>query len=171
MIFESNHPDVINVMAQANQEFSTWVQEVTQWVEEYADNRELRPAIARNHNISMDVIGLLDDPDDDRNWEKVETGGTTYWRPNGNTRVSKTIQRELQQLTWRIPELPGMPRTWVKTDWTAGSKQQHRYGTELYGDVLFVTWGCDGVDADMNLWGISTQERLDAARAGQANNG
>lgn len=165
MIFESTHPTVVGVMQDANREFSIWVQEVNRWVNEYAEDLEIRPAIARNHNISMDVIGLLDDPEDERNWERIDQpGGTTYWRPNGKTRVSKGIERELAALTWRIPEIPGMPRTWVKTDWNTGQKQQFRYGTEMHGDVLFVTWGCEGVDVDPELWGISTQERLDAAR-------
>ena len=167
MIFESEHPDIRTHFESVNLEFSNWVQEVQSWVAEYSDNREqvLRPAISRRHNIAMEVIGLLDDPGDERNWESVDLpDGGTLFRPNGNTRVSKAIARELEQLAWHIPELPGMPRTWVKTDWQTGAKSQHRYGTEIYGETVFVTWGCDGVDYDPELWGISTQARLDEAR-------
>ncbi len=167
MIFESEHPDIQTHFENVNLEFSNWVQEVQSWIAEYGEDREqvLRPAISRRHNIAMEVIGLLDDPGDERNWEPVDIpDGMILYRPNGKTRVSKAIARELEQLTWHIPELPGMPRTWVKTDWRTGNKEQHRYGTEFYGDTAFVTWGCDGVDYDADLWKVSTQERLDEAR-------
>jgi hypothetical protein len=162
MIYRSNHSEVLAVWDELNERYSAWVQRVQQW----GDDNGFKPAVIRVHNEMLKVAGVLDDPDD-KGW--VKEAKAEYWRPSRRNRVGKTRQRELDELTFRIADLPGMPKTF----WTAD--RLYRYGVEQLGVDIWVTWGHDGVDeqVDSDLWTQETLESLQEARkdAGLDNEG
>lgn len=168
MIFVSDSQDVIDAVDQANVDYRNWVTDVEQWAADYGDN--LQPAIRRIHNNSMVVFGLLTDPQDERNWEKVTVGtvedGTrlTFWRPIDKTRIGRQITREMASLEFPVPVWPGMPKSWVKTNWETGGKELHHFATHYVNRRVFVEWACDGIDVDESRWSVSSLEELEQAR-------
>ncbi len=164
MYLKSDSSEVLDILERANADFSNWITDIRQWLATIGE--DLQPAVMRMHNVSMDLLGVFGDFADDRNWEPVQNRqGQVFYRPTGKTRVSKTLERQMQALSWPIPDMPGMPKSWAKADLTGdGATRVYRYGLEYFGDAVFVTWGCTGVDYDSAYWTESTADEINSYR-------